>query len=488
MAAVGSSVMGSLSLEAVWQGLNPQWLAGDRPRTTAWIKQVSDRRRQLENCPLRSSRPLVLLAEADPDDFLAGFLAALLAGWDVAIANPHWGQQEWHSVRQLICPTVIWGEGVEHTRAGLSESLGSTRPALKADAVILIPTGGSSGQVKFVRHHWQSLMASVDGFCRFFRPAGEPVNVYCVLPLYHVSGLMQVLRAWASGGKAVIAPFQPVVSGSPVFADSGGFISLVPTQLERLMQAGRDDWLRSFQAVLLGGAPAWPTLLNRAADRRIPLSLSYGMTETAAMVTALSPEDFLRGDRSSGRPLPHASIQIVRQIVRQPAELDLGQIVVRIEALADPVYTDDLGYFSADGRLHITGRASSKIISGGENIFPAEVEAALRSTGQVKDVCVVGCPHPEWGEAVTALYVPADQTVCPESLRQALLAPPESITPALSRYKLPKQWVRLSALPRNAQGKLNRLDLLALQPRSSQQGQGSGDGDDDCADSYKRGG
>ncbi|MGB3295350.1 MAG: AMP-binding protein [Phormidesmis sp.] len=475
MAAVGPGMIASCSVETVWQGLSPQWLAGDRPRTAAWIAQVSDRRRQLEDgSTLRSSRSLVLLAEADPVDFLAGFWAALLAGWDVAIANPHWGQQEWQSVSQLICPTVIWGEGAGQSQSWLAElserdRIGSLGPTLSADSTILIPTSGSSGQVKFVSHRWQSLMASVTGFCQFFRPVGEPVNVYCVLPVYHVSGLMQVLRAWVSGGEATIVPFQRAVSKPPVLADSGGFISLVPTQLERLMQAGREDWLRRFQAVLLGGAPAWPTLLNRAADLRIPLCLSYGMTETAAMVTALSPQDFLQGDRSSGRALPHADIQTVRNA--QPcAPEELGQIVVRIAALADPVYTDDLGYLSADGQLYITGRASSKIISGGENIFPAEVEAALRSTGQVKDVCVVGWPHPEWGEAVTALYVPADPTVSPESLRQALLTPKqESTTPTLSRYKLPKRWVRLPALPRNAQGKLNRRALLThLQPRSSQ--------------------
>ena len=493
MAAPGTGMTGPAALEAVWQGLNPQWLAGDRARTAAWRRAVEDRRRQLDGPP-GASRPLVLLAEADPVDFLAGFWAALLAGWDVVIANPHWGQQEWLSVGQRICPTVIWGEAVP-SQVGWSESAaGNLRTGVvnETESAILIPTSGSSGQVKFVRHHWQSLMASVGGFCRFFRPAGEPVNVYCVLPVYHVSGLMQMLRAWASGGEAAIAPFKSAVSGSPVI-DRGGFISLVPTQLERLIQAGRGDWLKSFQAVLLGGAPAWPALLDRAAELRLPLCLSYGMTETAAMVAALSPQDFLQGDRSSGRALPHADIQIVKDEpppgYLEPAERTVGQIVVRSEALAEPVYTDDLGYLSADGRLHIVGRASSKIISGGENIFPAEVEAALRNTGQVKDVCVVGWPHPEWGEAVTALYVPAHSTVCPESLRQALLVPHSNCTlPALSHYKLPKQWVRLPALPRNAQGKLNRLALLRPRHQSSQLSQASGDDGGDCADLYRRGG
>ena len=485
MAASGPPVVGCRSLEAVWQGLSPQWLGGDRARTAAWLRAVEDRRQQLAG--LRAAPSLVLLAEAEPADFSAGFWAALLAGWDVAIANPHWGQQEWRSVRQHLCPAVIWGEAAAPSQAWLSKSaadeLNSIGPAGQTKPAILIPTGGSSGQVKFVRHHWQSLMAAVDGFCQFFQPEGRPVNVCCVLPVYHVSGLMQLLRVWTSGGEAVIMPFKQLVNGS-FSTGEDRFISLVPTQLEQLIQAGKGPWLTSFQAVLLGGAPAWPALLNRAADLRIPLCLSYGMTETAAMVTALSPQDFLQGDRSSGRALPHATIQIDKQIVEtesliersESARPGVGQIVVHIEAFSEPVHTDDLGYLSADGRLHITGRVSSKIISGGENIFPAEVEAALRNTGQVKDVCVVGWPHPKWGEVVTALYVPASSEVCPESLRQALLLPhPNKATPALSRYKLPKQWVRLPALPRNAQGKLNRRELLKLQIQSSRQAQAAGD-------------
>lgn len=480
MAAADSSVMGASSVQAVWQGLNPAWVGGDRARTAAWIGEVGDRRRQLENySPDPSSRPLVLIAEADPVDFLAGFWAALLAGWDVAIANPHWGQQEWQSVSQLICPTVIWGAGIQWPQLPVSRPQTNYQAGSDTEPAILVPTGGSSGQVKFVAHRWRSLIAAADGFCQFFQPAGEPVNVYCVLPVYHVSGLMQVLRAWASGGEAVIAPFKPLLRSQ--IDDGSGFISLVPTQLERLIQAGKGTWLQSFQAVLLGGAPPWPTLLDRAADLRIPLCLSYGMTETAAMVSALSPEDFLRGDHSSGRALPHATIQITRNAQPLPPG-ELGQIVVHIATLTAPVYTDDLGYLSDDGYLHITGRASHKIISGGENIFPAEVEAALRSTGQVKDVCVMGLPHSEWGEAVTAIYVPASAAVCAESLRQGLLKPDSAgIVPALSRYKLPKHWVQLPALPRNAQGKLNRLDLLTrLQRLSSQPAQASEHDDDGC--------
>ncbi len=476
---------------ALWPQLHSRWLAGleaDR-RLTIWAERVRDRRYQLDLFAQQysiSARPLVLLADPDPLEFLAGFWAALLADWQVALANPQWGDREWASVSQLIHPQIIWGKAPAlSTKPVLWSNLDSDDPPYRAEPAILIPTGGSSGQVRFARHRWSSLMASVDGFCRYFRPNGSPVNAYCVLPVYHVSGLMQVLRAWVSGGQVAIAPFKQLETLQPqVHYPQSWFISLVPTQLERLMQAGKSTWLSQFQAVLLGGAPAWTNLLDRAAAQQIPLCLSYGMTETAAMVTALRPQAFLQGDRSGGPALPHATVQIMQNSQPLPPG-KIGQIAVSSQALAElspgeiaqqTFYTDDLGYLTPDGHLHITGRLSGKIISGGENVFPAEVESVLRGTGQVKDVCVIGLPHWQWGEAVTAAYVPIDASVSEDSLRQA-------IARQLSPYKQPKQWIPLPALPRNLQGKINRQALLAqIAPLSNSLGRllADGGGDRPC--------
>ncbi len=466
----------ALTPTALWEQLQPHWLVGPDAdgQQAVWEKRVCDRRHQLEQFAQQtpiSDRPLVLLADADPLEFLAGFWAALLTGWQVALANPQWGAHEWTSTRQLIRPQMIWGKAAAlSTGSGIWENSDGDHPN-STEPAILIPTGGSGGQIKFARHRWSSLMASADGFCRYFRPDGDPVNVYCVLPVYHVSGLMQMLRAWVSGGQVAIAPFKQLEASQPqVHHPQDWFISLVPTQLERLMQSGKSAWLSKFQAVLLGGAPAWTGLLDRAAAQQIPLCLSYGMTETAAMVTALRPQAFLQGDRSCGPALPHATVQIMQTGQPLPPG-EIGQITVSSGALATPssggmapetFTTDDLGYLSPDGHLHITGRVSGKIISGGENVFPAEVESVLRGTGQVKDVCVVGLPHLQWGEAVTAAYVPIDSEVSEGSLRQA-------IARQLSPYKQPKQWIPLKALPRNLQGKVNRQALLAqIAPLSSQ--------------------
>ena len=203
------------------------------------------------------------------------------------------------------------------------------------------------------------------------------------------------------------------------------------------------------------------------------------------MVSAMGSQDFLQGECSSGYVMPHAEVHIEHpeQAGQQLPAGEVGQVVVRSGAIAHnyhaapspqfstspqsnpqsnpqpssrTFYTDDLGYLDTQGQLHITGRASRKIISGGENIFPEEIEAQLHSTQQILDVCVLGLPHPDWGEAVTAIYVPASQQVTPTSLKLALINPSG---PELSRYKIPRQWLALPKLPRNAQGKVNRSAL-----------------------------
>ena len=478
--------------DAIWKTLRSDWLIleGNAPYSHSnWISAVSDRRCQLmaQSYP-SNSQHLVLIAEPDPQQFLAAFWAALLENWDIALANPKWGMQEWRAVSQQIQPDIIWGEHVpEQVFSSVSQPSGSQssgsqsstskpRSHTTRETHILIPTGGTSGQIKFIHHTWQTLLASVNGFREHFEPQ-RPIDSYCVLPLYHVSGLMQVMRSLISHGQIAIAPFHhletdPLPERLPFSAQANSFraLSLVPTQLQRLIQAERSPWLRQFNTVFLGGAPPWPTLLEAAQTQSIPLSLSYGMTETAAMVTALRPSDFLKGDRSSGAPLPHATIHI-RPLTQNKLNQNKygqhqhGRIEIQSPSISthtspnQTLLTDDLGYLDTNGQLHLTGRASQTIISGGENISPAEVEAAIQSTGQVKDICVLGIPDSQWGEAVTAIYVPKAATTA-STLKAALSQPhPSQSTPLLSRYKHPKHWVPLESLPRNAQGKLNRQAL-----------------------------
>ncbi|MEO1388723.1 MAG: AMP-binding protein [Cyanobacteria bacterium J06634_6] len=466
--------------QTVWEGLREDWLVVSDAAVDGceFAALVNYRRQRLEAITIRSdkgqsARPLLLLTETDPTKFLAGFWAAVLEDWNIALANPNWGQQEWQSVHQLIHPQAVWGTAppFPHSSSQLPSPPKQTSPA------VLVPTGGTAGHIKFAQHTWHSLSAAVSGFCQQFAPEGGPFNACCVLPLYHVSGLMQALRTALSGGQLFIFSFKQLRHSLPTidFSAAPAFISLVPTQLQRFCQDRQANWLGQFKAVLVGGAPCWPDLLSRATRAEIPVCLSYGMTETAAMVTARTVGD-AQGEHS-GMAMPHAAIYIERSGQRLPVG-EIGQIVICSAAIAEGYYnapsaafalpgnfyTDDLGYLDAAGCLHITGRASGKIISGGENVFPAEVEAAIRQTGLVSDVCVFGMPHPEWGEAIAAAYVPVSADVSAEQLQSALSAPvgkvdADNVIAQLSRYKHPKQWFAVDDLPRNAQGKLNRKAL-----------------------------
>jgi O-succinylbenzoic acid--CoA ligase len=239
----------------------------------------------------------------------------------------------------------------------------------------------------------------------------------------------------------------------PQLAAGDWFISLVPTQLQRLLgRAEAAEWLRRFRAVLVGGGPAWPELLDRAADARLPLAPGYGMTETAAMVASLRPEEFLRGRRGCGTALPHAGLTLDEDGVIQITAASLFRgYYPDWRNVADAWSTGDFGRFDEQGGLHVLGRRDDVIISGGKKIDPAEVEAVLRSAGQFVDVAVVGVPHTEWGEMVVACY--------PDDAKAPDLACVEAhLASKLASHKRPKRYVPV-AWPRTAQGKINRKAL-----------------------------
>jgi O-succinylbenzoic acid--CoA ligase len=407
--------------------------------------------------------PKIILAEREPVVFIAGFMAACAASCQVFLCNPHWGKKEWQQVLDLVQPDLIWGDGEQINISTHSPPCAAAIDHLSSHPLIMIPTGGSSGKIKFAIHTWETLMASVQGFTEYFKIT--PVNSFCVLPLYHVSGLMQFMRSFTTGGKLAILPFKTLGSGQLDYIQPGNFfISLVPTQLQRLLEnAELTKWLSQFKTVLLGGAPAWDELLAKARFQCISLAPTYGMTETASQIATLKPEDFFNGKINSGQILPHAQVKIRNQQGEILNANQIGNITIQGPSLAlgyyphiwekvDYLQVDDLGFLDSQGYLNIVGRSSDKIITGGENIYPREIEAAIRSTEMVIDVCIIGVPDKYWGEAVTAIYIPKDPRVCSLKLQAELQK-------KLSKFKIPKHWISVPTLPRNSQGKINRQYL-----------------------------
>lgn len=327
---------------------------------------------------------------------------------------------------------------------------------------LCLPTGGTSGVLRFARHDETTLGAAARGFAAHF--SVKKINSVDVLPAHHVSGLMSRVRCAETGGEHRAWSWKKLEAGEwpelPTKND-GWFLSLVPTQLQRLLATAQGaQRLREYRAVFLGGGPLWPNLAERAAAERVPVVICYGMTETAAMVVAQQPEDFLAGDRSCGRTMPHARIETIGEagLVRIVGESIFrgywpGVATERVLA------TEDLGQIDDAGRLTIFGRRDALIITGGKKVHPAEVEAALLASGEFADVAVVGVPDAEWGSAVVACH-PATRHVLDLGRIERALA-------ELAPYKRPKRFVAVADWPRNEQGKLNR----ALLQRAAEEGE-----------------
>ena len=448
------------------QRSNEDWLIGhDSHQFSLLSEQLFLDLTQQKN---RKAPLKILLVEQEPVRFLASFIAACAAECHVFLCNPNWVEQEWQQVFNVVQPDVVWGDIPVVIPQSLINSFLPSQENNKQQTTInklqiMIPTGGSSGQIRFAIHTWETLMASVQGFHQYF--GEKPINSFCVLPLYHVSGLMQFLRSFTTGGGMVILPFKALVTGEEYHLDPREFfISLVPTQLARLITSGSSRWLSHFQTVLLGGAPAWAELLEQARSYNIPVAPTYGMTETASQIVTLKPDDFLNGNNSCGQVLPHAKVTIRSSRNEILGANQTGIITIESDSLALGYYpqgeiqnlkSDDLGFFDKQGYLTIVGRHSHKIITGGENVFPAEIEAAIRATQLVADVCVIGLPDQYWGQAVTAVYVPRSLKASPTLLKVA-------VEDKLCKFKRPKYWLTVEHLPRNAQGKVNYEQLKQL--------------------------
>ena len=400
---------------------------------------------------MQLSNPKIIIAERSPVRFLGSFIAACAAKCPVFLCNPDWGKDEWEQVFNLVQPDIVLGVNHNFSKSPIINH------ELPITNSIMIPTGGSSGKIKFAIHTWQTLTASVQGFTEYF--SIDSVNSFCILPLYHVSGLMQFMRSLTTGGKLVISTSKKLENCQiPNIKTEEFFISLVPTQLQKLLQnIELTQWLSKFSTVLLGGAPPWEELLEKARFHQIRLAPTYGMTETASQIATLKPDEFLKGKFNSGKILPHAKIIIDNQpgnINIQSQSLALGYYP-QIWENRNNFLVDDIGFLDNQDYLHIIGRNSDKIITGGENVYPTEIESAIRKTEMVIDVCVIGIADKHWGQALTAIYTPKNKNISHIEIQNQLKN-------QLSKFKIPKYWISLANLPRNVQGKINRQQLQKI--------------------------
>jgi O-succinylbenzoic acid--CoA ligase len=273
----------------------------------------------------------------------------------------------------------------------------------------------------------------------------------CTLPLSHVGGLSILLRSSIYATSAVVHErFETERVLRSLQAGEATLVSLVATTLARLLDAG----LRhppALRCALTGGGPVPAPLVQRAHTAGVPVSLTYGLTESCSQATTTPVAAIGGAPSSAGTPLFCTRLRIAAD-----GEILLAGPTVAPGALASDgwLHTGDLGELDERGRLRVSGRKADTIVSGGENVAPAEVEAVLESHAAVLEAAVLGREDPQWGEAVTAIVVArAGEQLDAEALRAHCAG-------ALAPYKVPKHFVLASEpLPRTRSGKLLRREL-----------------------------
>jgi O-succinylbenzoic acid--CoA ligase len=276
----------------------------------------------------------------------------------------------------------------------------------------------------------------------------------CVLPLFHVGGLAILMRSAIYRTAAIIHPrFDPAATLESLESGEATLVSLVPTQLRRLLDGGLGEReTPALRAILLGGGPMPRELLADAVERGLPVHQSYGMTETASQVASLPATEALDGGPSAGRLLPGVAA------ITDPASGEIllrGPMVSREALDADGwLHTGDRGRLDEDRLLQVEGRLDDVIVTGGENVAAAEVERALLEHPAVAEAAVVGEPDPDWGERVVAYVVPAPGAGPPEDSELA-----SHCRARIAPYKVPKAVHVVDALPLTALGKVERHAL-----------------------------
>jgi O-succinylbenzoic acid--CoA ligase len=342
---------------------------------------------------------------------------------------------------------------MQHGRIAILREPGAELPKLgrlPLEGGIFVPTGGTSGGGKYIGHRPETLFAAALGLGDAL---GGPIRSVCVLPMHHVSGLMQAVRAFATDGEVLFLPWKRLEAGDvpPGLGGPGWSLSLVPTQLARLMSRPHGaELLRKFDRVFVGGASTGAEILGRARDLRLPLAPAYGATETAAQVAFLPPEEFLSGVEGVGGSLPHAEVRVdsAGRIVISAASLFLTYADGRCPG--SDWMPGDLGRKDEQGRLLILGREDHRINTGGEKVQPEVVEQALRDCGCAAAL-VAGVPDPEWGERVGAI---AEGGPAREWLDRELRT-------RLPRHAVPTVWL-FAEVPLTKVGKPDRARGRAL--------------------------
>jgi len=323
------------------------------------------------------------------------------------------------------------------------------------DIAAIMNTSATTGQFKSVPLRWGQIRAHVQASQKVLGRT-EKDNWLMVLPLFHVSGLSILMRSLYNGTAVTILPkYDKAQVLKLIESENINMMSLVPTILTQLEPSISHHKLR---VILLGGEFIPMALIDACEKKSLPIYKTYGMTETFSQSVTFSVLDYPHKRDSVGKPLPGMQVRIDKPDADGVGEIHLtGPMVmtgyINKEHIDGDLNTDDIGYVDEDGFVYILNRRKDLIISGGENIYPKELEDLVYTLPSVKECAVVPVPDDTWGQ-VPALFVAFHDG---ESMTSDEIL--SFMTNSLAKYKVPKYVKILPALPRNGTGKIVRNEL-----------------------------
>lgn len=435
--------------------------------------------RKLTSNGLEEGQRIALLGPSTPD-MVFMIHGCLLAGLEIVMLNARltakeiaWQLNDCEAVTMIVEDTYLSVREQLHVEtltfstihASTEKELSITEMWEPSRTLTIMYTSGTTGFPKGVRqtagNHTSSALSSIINL-------GLVNNDkwLCTMPLFHISGFSILARSVLYGmGVRLYEKFDAELVADEIRNGTVTRLSVVSTGLQRILDELEKDDTHAhpvFQTILAGGGPIPDEILRRATLRGLPVLQTYGMTETSSQTATLSSDDALKKVGSAGKPLFFNQITIKDYVQAG----DLGEVLVAgphvtpgyighasaMNPMVDGWFpTGDIGYIDNEGYLFIVDRRSDMIISGGENIYPAEIENVLMSYPHVIEAGVCGQDHSEWG-SVPVAFIVSDGELPIDDLKAYCKQ-------QLAGYKVPKAFYFVKNLPRNASNKLMRRQL-----------------------------
>lgn len=338
------------------------------------------------------------------------------------------------------------------------------------DMLYIMYTSGTTGLPKGVVHTHNTSFWAVATFCSTADMRLKD-RFLLTLPMFHVGALLPLLLCIYAGMSCIVQrSFDPSASWKLIEGEKISIALFVPAMLNFMMQVPEIETAdaASLRYITCGAAPVPDHLVLTYHERNIPVLQVYGLTETCGPACIVSIDDYMDKLGSTGKPFMHTEVRIVDAASGRDLPPDeAGELITRSkhnmvaywnrpDATADTIrdgwlYTGDIARMDADGYIFIADRSKDMIISGGENVYPAEIEGVLLSNPKIREAAVIGQPSAKWGESPLAVVVKADPSLTEEEVLGWCNG-------KLSRFKLPKAAVFIDEIPRNPSGKvLKRL-------------------------------